>query len=84
MASYTNCFESSAQCPVTASALGYAPSLPANATLLAVFSLVAVVQLIQGVAWKTWGFMTTFVLGSIIEIIGELAISPNIQSQNRS
>jgi hypothetical protein len=71
MASYTNCFKVSAQCPVTASALGYDPSLPANATFLAVFSLVAVVQLIQGVVWKTWGFMTAFVLGSVLEIIGE-------------
>lgn len=72
MATYANCFEVSAQCPATASGIGYAPSLPANITLVAVFSLVTVVQLIQGMAWKTWGFTTAFVLGSVIEIIGEL------------
>jgi len=70
MMSYTNCLEVSAQCPVTATALGYAPSLPGNATLLAVFSLVVVAQLIQGIGWKTWGFMTAFVFGSLIEVIG--------------
>jgi hypothetical protein len=43
----------SAQCPISATAYGYAPSLSVNATLLTAFSLIAVVQLIQGVAWKT-------------------------------
>jgi hypothetical protein len=76
MTSYTNCLKVSAECPVTATAYGYAPSLPANATLLAVFSLVLVAQLIQGVGWKTWGFMTAFVVGSLIEVIGEREISP--------
>jgi hypothetical protein len=75
MASYADCFQLSAQCPVTASALGYVPSLPANATFLAVFSLVAVVQLMQGIAWKTWGFMNAFVLGSLLEIIGEFEVT---------
>lgn len=76
MASYTNCFEVSEQCPATASALGYTPSLPANVTLLAIFGLIGIVQLIQGAAWKTWGFMTAFVLGSMIEIFGEFKRPP--------
>jgi hypothetical protein len=75
MATYKDCLEVSAQCPVTATAYGYAPSLPANATLLAVFSLVLLAQLIQGVGWKTWGFMTAFVLGNLMEVIGEFAVA---------
>ena len=77
MTSYTNCLKVSAGCPVTAAAFGYVPSLPANATLLAVFSLVLVAQLIQGAGWRTWGFMTAFVLGSLIEVIGKLNL-PNL------
>ncbi|KAN0122999.1 hypothetical protein V8E51_001325 [Hyaloscypha variabilis] len=50
--------------------VNYAPSLSANEIFLAAFSLSAVVQLIQGVAWKTWGFMIAFVLGSLCEVIG--------------
>jgi hypothetical protein len=71
MATYTNCLKVSAQCPVTATVYGYAPSLPANATLLAIFSIVLAAQLIQGVGWRIWGFMTAFVLGSLVEMIGE-------------
>jgi hypothetical protein len=74
MANYTNCLYVSAQCPVTSTVYGYTPSLLANTTLLSVFSLVAVVQLIQGVAWKTWGFMIAFVLGSWCEVIGEFKV----------
>jgi hypothetical protein len=61
---------------VSSTVYGYAPSLPANAILLTVFSLVAVVQLIQGVTWKAWGFMIAFVLGSSCEVIGELKFNP--------
>jgi hypothetical protein len=75
MASYADCFQLSAQCPVKASALGYVPSLQANATFLAVFSLITVAQLIKGIVWKTWGFMTAFVLGSLLEIIGEFEVT---------
>jgi hypothetical protein len=60
----------SAQCPISATAYGYAPSFSVNATLLAAFSLIAVVQLIQGAARKTLGFMILFVLGSLCEVIG--------------
>jgi len=70
MTTYANCFDVSGSCPVTESVLGYTPSLAANATLLALFSLVAVVHLIRGAAWKTYGFMIAFFVGSIIEIAG--------------
>jgi hypothetical protein len=74
MASYANCFQVSAQCPISATAYGYVPSLPINATFLTVFGLLAVVQLMQGVAWKTWGFMIALVLGSLCEVIGMLEL----------
>lgn len=73
----TYCFAVSEQCPVSASALGYTPSLPANVTLLAIFSIVGIVQLIQGAAWKTWGFMIAFMLGSMVEAFGKSKLPLN-------
>ena len=77
MTSYINCSQATTQYPVTATIYGYAPSLPANAILLSIFSLVAVVQLMQGTVWKTWRFMTVITLGSFCEIAGECAFCPS-------
>jgi hypothetical protein len=71
MANYTSCFGVSDACPVSATVYGYTPTLPANATLLSIFSLVAVVQFLQGIMWKSGGFMIVFVIGSLLEIVGE-------------
>lgn len=81
MASYANCSHVSAQCPISATVYGYAPSLSVNATLLTAFSLIMVVQLIQGVAWKTWGFMIIFVLGSLCEVIGKLELLSELKTK---
>jgi hypothetical protein len=65
-----SCSQVTTLCPVTATIYGHTPSLPTNATLLSIFSLVAAVQLMQGMAWRTWGFMTAMVFGSLCEIAG--------------
>ncbi|ESZ96663.1 hypothetical protein SBOR_2922 [Sclerotinia borealis F-4128] len=70
MASYVNCLKVSDECPISATAYGYTPSLAANATLLAIFSIITLAQMIQGVKYRTWGFMATFVLGSLCEVVG--------------
>ncbi|THV48040.1 hypothetical protein BGAL_0271g00060 [Botrytis galanthina] len=70
MSYYANCLKVSDECPVSATPFGYAPSLPANATLLAIFCIVTIAQLIQGFRYQTWGFTATFILGSLCEVIG--------------
>lgn len=70
MASYINCVGVSDECPISATAYGYAPSLAANATLLAIFSIITIAQMIQGVKYHTWGFTTAFMLGGFFEILG--------------
>jgi hypothetical protein len=71
MATYSNCFQILAQCPVTSTAYGHTLSLPANATLLGTFSLFIAVQVLQGATWKVWGFMIAFVLRSVFEVISK-------------
>ena len=58
-------------CPVSASVYGYRPSIPANAFFLAVFVLLGVAQLIQGIRRKTWFFGAMMVLGCAGEATGE-------------
>ncbi|KAF7876649.1 hypothetical protein EAF04_001734 [Stromatinia cepivora] len=70
MAYYANCLKVSDECPISATAYGYAPSLAANATLLAIFCIITLAQLIQGFKYQTWAFTATFMLGSLCEVIG--------------
>lgn len=57
-------------CDIDSSSFHYRPSLALNAVLLALFGISLVSNLIQGVAFKTWGFTIAMVLGNIAEIIG--------------
>ena len=59
-----------AHCPVQLSVYGYRASLPLSALLIALYAIVAILQV--GLAWKyrTWGFMSAMILGCIDEIIG--------------
>lgn len=58
-------------CPVSYSIYGYRPSVPANAFFLAVFSILAIAQLVQGLGRRTWFFGTVMVLGCAGEAAGE-------------
>jgi hypothetical protein len=71
MLAYASCNRVSDQCPVSETVLGYTPSLPINATLLAMFSLVIVAQLVKGTHYRTWTFMTAMLLGSACLVMGE-------------
>lgn len=57
-------------CDIDSSSFHYRPSLALNAVLLALFGISLVSNLVQGVAFKTWGFTIAMVLGNIAEIIG--------------
>jgi hypothetical protein len=72
MLTYARCDKVSEQCPVSDTVLGYKPSLPINATLLALFCLVVVAQVVKGTHYRTWTFMTAMLLGSACLVAGEL------------
>ncbi|PQE07920.1 Sphingoid long-chain base transporter RSB1 protein [Rutstroemia sp. NJR-2017a WRK4] len=72
MLTYANCDKVSEQCPVSDTVFGYKPSLPINATLLALFCLVVVAQVVKGTYYRTWTFMTAMLLGSACLVVGEL------------
>ena len=57
-------------CPVEASIFGYRPSIAANATFIAIFGLLLAVHIVQGVWFRTWGYMVTLAAGCILQIIG--------------
>lgn len=48
----------------------YNPNVAANATVIALFSAQFLAQVVQGVHYKTWGFMFTVLAGLLLEIIG--------------
>lgn len=57
-------------CPVESSVYGYRPTLPGSATLIALYGLCAIIQVILGIRYKTWGFMTAMLLGCVDEMLG--------------
>lgn len=57
-------------CPVEASILGYQPVTAANSVFLAVFALSLIVHVVQGIRYRTWGFMASLVAGCLDEIAG--------------
>ena len=57
-------------CPVEASVYGYRASLPLSATLIALYALCMVAQIVLGYMYKSWGFMAAMVLGCLTEILG--------------
>lgn len=57
-------------CPLEASILQYRPSLPANGTFLAVFAILLIGHVVQGVRTRSWGFMASIISGCVLEIAG--------------
>ena len=57
-------------CPVSASVYEYRPTVPGNSVFIALFAIVLIIQMIQGIKWRTWPFTTLMVIGCISEIIG--------------
>lgn len=48
----------------------YEPDLPATVAYLAIFALLALIQLGLGIWAKTWGFTVGMVCGLILEVLG--------------
>ena len=57
-------------CSINLAVYNYRPSVPANATILALFALSLIISLIQGWKWRTYGFTIAIFWGYIAEIIG--------------
>ncbi|KAL4880672.1 parasitic phase-specific protein PSP-1 [Aspergillus karnatakaensis] len=57
-------------CPLESSILQYQPSIPANSLFVAIFGLPLVVNLVQGIYYRTWGYMASLLAGCILEIAG--------------
>lgn len=57
-------------CGLDLSILRYQPSWAGNGVIVGAFALAGLVHIIQGIRWRSWGFMIAMVLGIIDEIIG--------------
>lgn len=57
-------------CPVILSVYGYRPTLPGSIVLIALYGLCALIQVVMGWRYKTWGFMSAMLLGCADEILG--------------
>lgn len=59
-------------CDLSLASMEYIPSLGANAFFAGLFALFIVVQIVQGIRYKTWGYMVAMFLGLLGEAIGYL------------
>jgi hypothetical protein len=57
-------------CPVQISVYGYRPSLAANITFIALYTLASAIHVYLGIKWKTWWFMGCMIAGAVNAIIG--------------
>ena len=57
-------------CPVEASVYQYRPTLAGNSVFIALFAIALIIQIFQGIKWRTWAFMVAMSAGCICEIIG--------------
>lgn len=64
------CQEISLRCPVEATTYGYYPNLGGNSFFTAVFAFLFIVQLIFGIKYKTWTWMTAMLIGCGLEAAG--------------
>lgn len=57
-------------CPIEYSVYKYRPSVPANATFVALFGISIFIHAILGIRWRQWNFMALMILGGLVEIGG--------------
>lgn len=77
---FENCTAVTDLCPIEATTYGYRPNLGATIFFLAIFALCGIIQLFQGLKWKTWTFMIAMTWGCLTEVLGALAPSPIYRS----
>ncbi len=66
-----DCVEVSAACPVEESIYGYYPSRPANYFFTIIFGICLIIQLFQGIKWKSRAFAIAMCFGCLGECIGK-------------
>lgn len=69
------CLEIGPVCTLDKTTYGYYPSLPANAFFAAAFGAFLVVQLYQGLKWKSWTYLVALGFGCLGEVIGKRTTS---------
>lgn len=71
-----DCTDVSDLCPVDQTIYGYYPNLGGNAFFLALFAVTGIVNVIQGIKYKTWTYMIALSVGSLAEVIGSSSLPP--------
>lgn len=64
------CTSVTPECPVEATTYGYYPALGTNSTLLAVFAVLLVSQLVMGYLTKVYAYSLTIAAGCLLETLG--------------
>lgn len=78
---FKNCTEVTPQCPIEATTYGYAPNLPSNIILAAIFGLCALGQATLTLRFRIWGFgiaATIGCAGECLGYIGRIALHYNV------
>lgn len=57
-------------CKLEWSVFRYLPNIPANATFLAMFGLLMIAHVAQGIRYKAWTYMACMVAGCGLELAG--------------
>lgn len=57
-------------CPLSSAYINYIPSLAGNIIYAAIFTTLLIAQLILGIRYRTWGYLTGLSGGLLLEIIG--------------
>ena len=69
---YEDCLEVTEFCVVEATTYGYRPNLASTIFFIAIFGVCMGLQLLQGIRWRTWFYMSVMTLGCLGEVVGEL------------
>jgi hypothetical protein len=57
-------------CNLQFASVEYFPSLSGNVIYGGIFVLLALIQLVQGIRYRTWSFLFLMLLGLILEVLG--------------
>jgi hypothetical protein len=57
-------------CPISDAEVHYVPTLIGNALYIAIFALLLVLQIFQGIYYRTWSFTVAMIGGLLLEVIG--------------
>ena len=71
MSDYNSCTSISPECPVEATIYGYYPNLGVNVFFCVFFAVCMIIQIYQGIRWKTWTYLVALGLGCFSEAIGK-------------